>query len=112
MPAVLLRSIVNIMSVDCFLGLPFNIASYGTLALLLCKQFGFKPGMLTGHLGDTHIYLNHMEQVEEYRSRALKDNNATFEFSPDFTSVLSYQPEHTTLVNYEPWGPIKAPIAI
>lgn len=59
----------NQRSVDTFLGLPFNIASYGTLLLLLCEETGYKPGELIGNLGDTHLYLNHLEQAEEQRHR-------------------------------------------
>lgn len=60
-------------SVDVFLGLPFNIASYGLLLELLAKQFDYKVGVLTGFLGDTHIYNNHVEQVDEQISRLGKE---------------------------------------
>ena len=60
----------NQRSVDTFLGLPFNIASYGTLLLLLCEETGYKPGMLIGNLGDIHIYNNHIEQVKEQIQRS------------------------------------------
>src|SRR6056300_1667335 len=59
-------------SVDTFLGLPFNIASYGTLLLLLCEETGYEPGELIGNLGDTHLYLNHIEQAEEQINREPK----------------------------------------
>ena len=59
----------NQRSVDTFLGLPFNIASYGMLLLLLCEETNLKPGELIGNLGDTHLYLNHLEQNEEQRIR-------------------------------------------
>ena len=52
-------------SVDVFLGLPFNIASYGLLLLLLCEETGYKPGHLIGSLGDTHIYKNHIDAVKQ-----------------------------------------------
>ena len=54
----------NQRSVDTFLGLPFNIASYGTLLLLLCQETNLEPGELIGNLGDTHLYKNHTEQAE------------------------------------------------
>jgi thymidylate synthase len=59
----------NQRSVDTFLGLPFNIASYGMLLLLLCNETNLEPGELIGNLGDTHLYLNHLEQAEEQRNR-------------------------------------------
>lgn len=59
----------NQRSVDTFLGLPFNIASYGLLLLLLCEETGLEPGRLIGNLGDTHLYQNHLEQAEEQRLR-------------------------------------------
>ena len=55
----------NQRSVDSFLGLPFNIASYGTLLLLLCKTTGLQPGELIGNLGDVHLYKNHIQQAKE-----------------------------------------------
>ena len=59
----------NQRSVDTFLGLPFNIASYATLLLLLCEETGYKPGQLIGNLGDVHIYKNHIQQSLELASR-------------------------------------------
>lgn len=59
----------NQRSVDTFLGLPFNIASYGTLLLLLCEETNLKPGELIGNLGDTHLYSNHLEQAQEQIQR-------------------------------------------
>ena len=59
----------NQRSVDTFLGLPFNIASYGMLLLLLCEEVGLKPGELIGNFGDTHLYKNHIEQAKEQISR-------------------------------------------
>ena len=55
----------NQRSVDSFLGLPFNIASYGMLLLLLCKETGLEPGELIGNLGDVHLYKNHIQQAKE-----------------------------------------------
>ena len=59
----------NQRSVDTFLGLPFNIASYGMLLLLICEEVGLKPGELIGNFGDTHLYKNHIEQAKELISR-------------------------------------------
>ena len=55
----------NQRSVDTFLGLPFNIASYATLLLLLCEETGLKPGELIANLGDVHLYKNHIQQAKE-----------------------------------------------
>ena len=59
----------NQRSVDTFLGLPFNIASYGTLLLLLCETVGLKPGELIANLGDVHLYKNHIQQAKEQINR-------------------------------------------
>jgi thymidylate synthase len=59
----------NQRSVDSFLGLPFNIASYGTLLLLLCEVTNLKPGELIGNLGDVHLYKNHIQQAKEQINR-------------------------------------------
>ena len=59
----------NQRSVDTFLGLPFNIASYGTLLLLLCEETGLEAGELIGNLGDTHLYKNHIQQAKEQINR-------------------------------------------
>lgn len=99
-------------SCDMFLGVPFNIASYGFLALLLCHQFGFIPGMLTGHLGDTHIYDNHREQVDEQLSRDIKENKAKFDIADEFESVLAFYPEMVRLDDYDPHPAIKGDIAV
>tara|TARA_R110000850_G_scaffold48193_3_gene119869 strand:- start:3294 stop:3695 length:402 start_codon:yes stop_codon:yes gene_type:complete len=56
-------------SVDTFLGLPFNIASYGMLLMLLCEETGYEPGDLIGNLGDVHLYNNHWDQAKEQIDR-------------------------------------------
>jgi thymidylate synthase len=55
----------NQRSADLFLGVPFNISSYGLLLLLLCEETGYKPGELIGNFGDVHLYSNHTEQAKE-----------------------------------------------
>ena len=59
----------NQRSVDTFLGLPFNIASYATLLLLLCNETGLEAGELIGNLGDVHLYMNHIQQAKEQINR-------------------------------------------
>lgn len=98
-------------SVDSFLGLPFNIASYGTLLAILAKQFGFEPGILTGFLGDTHIYENHFEQVQTYLERPEKENKVTVSFSEDL-DVLRFRPDMIKVDGYEPQAFIKAEVAV
>jgi len=88
----------NQRSVDTFLGLPFNIASYGTLLLLLCEETGYRPGELVGNLGDVHLYTNHLEQAKLQLTREgrelpdilLKDVNL-LEGEFDY-EVLGYKP--------------------
>lgn len=60
----------NQRSADLFLGVPFNISSYGLLLLLLCEETGYKPGVLIGNFGDIHLYKNHLEQAKEQISRS------------------------------------------
>ena len=94
-------------SVDSFLGLPFNIASYGTLLLLLCKESGLEPGELIGNLGDVHLYKNHIQQAkqqivrEPYELPKLEITNCDMR-NGEFEYVLD---------NYQSHPPIKAPLS-
>lgn len=96
----------NQRSVDVFLGLPFNIASYGTLLLLLCEETGYKPGQLIGNLGDCHIYNNHIEVAKEqidrvgYELPELKLSNV---------DVLSGEFDYE-LIDYNHHPTLKAPL--
>jgi thymidylate synthase len=98
----------NQRSVDTFLGLPFNIASYGTLLLLLCEETGYRPGDLIGNLGDVHLYNNHIEQAKEQISRP------TLSSLPDIVlsnvDVLNGEFDYTIL-GYSPQPTIKAPLS-
>ena len=97
----------NQRSVDIFLGLPFNIASYGLLLLLLCKETGYKPGELIGNLGDVHLYSNHVEQAKEQITRdpfelpTIKLSNVDI-LNGEFDYEIS---------NYECHSSIKAPLS-
>lgn len=100
----------NQRSVDTFLGLPFNIASYALLLEMMAQQMNMVTLELTGFLGDTHLYSNHMKQVETQLSRdsrklpKLKLNKAK--------SIFDYKYEDFEFIGYDPHPVIKAPIAI
>ena len=97
----------NQRSVDTFLGLPFNIASYGLLLLLLCKETNLEPGELIGNLGDTHLYSNHIEQAKEQISRDGFDL-PTIKLSD--VDILNGEFDYQ-LVNYHFRPSIKAPLS-
>ncbi len=106
----------NQRSVDTFLGLPFNIASYGLLLTILAKEVGMIPDQLIGNLGDTHIYSNHMNQVKEQLERPSHNlPNISIEYSipiPEYLSRLDYiQIEDIKLSNYTSEKTIKAPLS-
>lgn len=97
-------------SVDVFLGLPFNIASYGLLLHLLCLESGFKPGYLTGNLTDVHLYEDHIEAAQEQLAR----NSFPLPKikTEGFTSIFDWEHNKTKLVGYECHPTIKAPVAV
>lgn len=109
----------NQRSVDTFLGLPFNIASYATLLHILAKMTGYIPGTLTGFLADVHIYENHLDQVNEQLSRVpgklpeldIKDDSAWVWLS-DMNIIDDLEPNDFALVNYYPQSSIKAEMAV
>lgn len=104
--------VFSMRSVDVFLGMPFDIASYGVILTLLSKQFGYKPGMLTGMFGDTHIYLNHLEQVKTQLERKHFDL-PTAVVSDSFKTILDFDSSsHLKLENYQHHPAIKASVAI
>ncbi|MBI5065646.1 thymidylate synthase [Candidatus Woesearchaeota archaeon] len=97
-------------SVDTMLGLPFNIASYATLLHLLAKETGLKEGTLTGFLGDTHIYVNHLEQAKEQTKR--EPLQLPKIVTESFTTIFEWNHENTKIIDYQNQGPIKFPIAV
>ncbi len=97
----------NQRSVDTFLGLPFNIASYGMLLLLLCKETGLEPGELIGNLGDVHLYKNHIQQAKEQIVREPFNLPKIDLINVD---VLNGEFGYT-LIDYEHHPAIKAPLS-
>ena len=104
----------NQRSVDTFLGLPFNIASYGLLLTILAKEVNMVPDQLIGNLGDTHLYLNHIEQAKEQITREPFDLPTLNQF-PTYEgsrpSIESYVVSDFTLKNYQSHETIKAPLS-
>ena len=97
----------NQRSVDTFLGLPFNIASYGTLLLLLCEETGYEPGELIGNLGDVHLYKNHVEQATQQCGRQSYDLPA---IKLENVDVLNGEFDYE-IIGYESHPTIKAPLS-
>jgi len=104
----------NQRSVDTFLGLPFNIASYGLLLTILAKEVNMVPDQLIGNLGDTHLYLNHIEQAKEQIGREpfeLPTLNQFPTYEGSRPSIESYVVSDFTLKDYQSHPSIKAPLS-
>lgn len=98
-------------SADVFLGVPFNIASYAILTTMIAQVTGLRPGDFIHTFGDAHLYLNHMEQVEEQLSRAEFDL-PELKVNPSITSLFDFVFEDFELQNYMSHEPISAPVAV
>jgi thymidylate synthase len=98
-------------SADVFLGVPFNIASYSILTLMIAQVTGLKPGDFVHTFGDAHLYSNHMEQVEEQLSRSTFPL-PTLAINPQVNNLFDFVYEDFELQDYQSHGPISAPVAV
>jgi thymidylate synthase len=98
-------------SADVFLGLPFNIASYALLTLMVAQVCGYAPGELVHTLGDTHLYRNHLEQAEQQLARTPR-TLPRMELAGTRRELGEFAYSDFTLSGYDPWPAIKAPIAV
>ncbi|MEM1039017.1 MAG: thymidylate synthase [Pseudomonadota bacterium] len=98
-------------SADIFLGVPFNIASYALLTMMMAQVTGFKPGDFVHTFGDAHLYHNHFDQARQQLSRAPKPLSR-MHLNPGVTDLFAFQYDDFSLMNYDPHPAIKAPIAV
>ena len=98
-------------SADIFLGVPFNIASYALLTMMIAQVSGLQPGDFVHTLGDAHLYLNHLEQADLQLSRKPR-RPPTMRLNPDVTSLFAFRYEDFELQDYDPHPHIRAPVAV
>ena len=98
-------------SADIFLGVPFNIASYALLTLMLAQVCGYQPGDFVHTLGDAHLYSNHLEQVQLQLSREPRAL-PTMRINPEVRDIFAFRFEDFTLEGYDPHPHIPAPVAV
>ena len=98
-------------SADVFLGVPFNIASYALLTLMVAQVCGYEPGDFVHSFGDVHIYSNHFEQVKEQLSRAPKAL-PEMHLNPEIKNIFDFTYDDFELINYDPYPLIKGKVAI
>ncbi|HMU70328.1 MAG TPA: thymidylate synthase [Chitinophagales bacterium] len=98
-------------SADIFLGVPFNIASYALLTLMIAQVCSLEAGDFVHTLGDAHLYLNHLEQAREQLSRKPR-SLPMMKLNPGIRDILDFKYEDFILENYDPYPAIKAPVAI
>jgi thymidylate synthase len=98
-------------SADTFLGVPFNIASYALLCMMVAQVCDLKPGKFIHVTGDTHLYLNHLEQA---RLQLTRDPRPlpTMKINPDVKDLFSFKYEDFELIGYDPWPSIKAEVSV
>jgi thymidylate synthase len=98
-------------SADIFLGVPFNIASYALLTIVLAQITGYEPGDFVHTFGDVHVYEKHLEQAKEQLKREPKPL-PTIKLDPSVKELADFKPESVELVGYDPHPPIKAELSV
>ena len=98
-------------SADLFLGVPFNMASYALLTLMVAQVCGLKPGDFVHTFGDTHLYLNHLDQAREQLARSPR-RLPVMRLNPAVRDLFKFRYEDFTLESYDPHPAIKAPVAV